>query len=173
MFGIIEIITGAKAVVPLVPGVIDIVEKLNKQKQDPTLVRIVQQVRIDTLEGAKRLRSELVAVLQDKTMDSELSLPLKRVGDDLSWLRDPVKKLRVQQCRDRINQVHRDLTSSTDELASILACMQRTEGFGDAYEVAEGVRADLDGLLSSQPPLRKVLETYIKFLDSYITRLQS
>jgi hypothetical protein len=51
--------------------------------------------------------------------------------------------------------------------------MQRTEGFGDAYEVAEGVRADLDGLLSSQPPLRKVLETYIKFLDSYITRLQS
>ncbi len=173
MFGFIEIITGAKAVVPLVPGVINIVEKLKNEKQDPTLTRVVQQVRLDALEGAQRLRSELVAVLQDKRMDSELSLPLKRVGDDLSWLRDPVKKHRVQQCRDRINQIHRDLSSSTDDLASVLACMQRTEGFGGAYEAAEAVRADLDGLLSTQPPLRNVLETYIKLLDNYITRLQS
>ena len=43
MFGFIEIITGAKAIVPLVPGVIKIIEKLNEEKQDPTLARIVQQ----------------------------------------------------------------------------------------------------------------------------------
>jgi len=173
MFGFIEIITGAKAVVPLVPGVIKIVEKLNEQKQDPTLARIIQQVRLDTLEGAQRLRGELVAVLQDKTMDSQLDVPLKKVGDDLSWLRDPLKKRRVQKYRDRIDQIHRDLTSSTDDFAGILACMQRTERLGDAYEAAEAARADLDGLLAGQPPLRKVLETYIKFLDGYIQRLQS
>jgi len=51
--------------------------------------------------------------------------------------------------------------------------VQRTDGLGDAYEVAEAVRGDLDGLLSKQPPLREVLETYIKFLDKYITALQS
>ena len=173
MFGFLEIITGAKAVVPLVPGVIKIVEKLNEQKQDPNLARILQQVRLDTLEGAQRLRDELVALLQDKTMDSQLNVPLKKVGDDLSWLRDPIKKRRVQKYRDRINGIHRDLTSSTDDLAGILACMQRTEGLGDAYVAAEAARAELDGLLSSQPPVRKVLETYVTFLDRYLERLQS
>jgi hypothetical protein len=173
MFGFIEIITGARTVVPLVPGIIKIIEKLNEQKQDPTLLRIVQQVRLDTLEGAQKLRGELVEVLQDKTMDAQLNVPLKKVGDDLSWITDPIKKWRVQKYRDRIDQVHRDITNSTDHLAAILACMQRTSGLGDAYEAAEAVRSDLDGLLAKQPPLREVLKTYINFLDGYIKRLQS
>jgi len=172
MFGFIEIITGAKAVVPLVPGVIKIIEKLNEEKQDPTLARIVQQARLDTLEGAQKLRGELLEVLQDKTMDTQLDVPLKQLGDDLSWLTDPLKKRRVQKYRDRIDQLHRDLTTSTDDLAAILACMQRTNGLGDAYVEAEAVRRDLDGLLFNQPPLRKVLETYINFLERYIKRLQ-
>src|SRR5438093_281470 len=105
MFGFIEIITGAKAVVPLVPGVIKIVEKLNEQKQDPNLARILQQVRLDTLEGAQRLRTELVALLQDDTMQSQLDVSLRKVGDSLSWLRDPIQKRRVQKYRDRIDQI--------------------------------------------------------------------
>ena len=169
MFGFIEIVTDAKAIIPLVPGVINIIEKLNQQKEERSLT----QVRLDTLEGAKKLKSELVEVLQDKTMDAQLDVPLKEIGDDLSWITDPIKKWHVQKCRDRIDQVHRDLTNSTDHLAAILACMQRTGGLGDAYKVAEAVRADLDGLLSNQPPLRKVLETYINFLNGYINRLQS
>jgi len=172
MFGFLEIITGAKQVVPLVPGVIEIVEKLTKQKEDPNLARILQQVRLDTLESARELRGELVALLQDKTLDSQLDVPLKEVGDNLSWIRDPVKKRRVQKYRDRINEIHRNLTSSTDDLAGILACMQRTEGLGKAYEAAEAARAELDGLLQGKPPVRKVLETYIKFIDAYIVRLQ-
>jgi hypothetical protein len=173
MFGFIEIITGAKAVVPLVPGVIKVIEKLNEDKQDPTLARIVQQARLDTLEGALKLRSELLEVLQDRTMDAQLDVPLKQLGNDLSWLTDPLKKRRVQKYRDRIDQIHRDLTTSTDDLAAILACMQRTNGLGDAYVEAEAVRRDLDGLLSNQPPLRKVIESYINFLERYIKRLQS
>jgi hypothetical protein len=145
---------------------------LKEQEEDPSLARIVQQVRLDTLDGARELRSELIAVLQDKTMDAQLNVSLKKLGDNLSWIKDPIKKMRIQKCRDRINQVHRDLTTSTDDLAAILLCMQRTDGLGDAYVAAEAVRGDLDGLLASQPPLRKVLETYINFLDAYITRLQ-
>jgi hypothetical protein len=173
MFGILEIFTGAKAVVPLVPGVIDVIRKLEKQNQDPSLARIVQQVRLDTLEAAQNLRSELVAVLQDKKMDAQLDAPLKKLGDNLSWLKDPVTKRRVQKTRDRINQIHRDLSISTDDLAAILLCMQRTDGLGDAYYAAEAARADLDGVLAKQPPLREVLSTYIEFLDGYITQLQS
>ena len=173
MFGFLEIITGAKQVLPLVPGVIEVVEKLTKQKEDPNLARILQQVRLDTLEGARELRGELVALLQDKALDSQLDVSLKEVGDNLSWIRDPLKKRRVQKYRDRINEIHRNLTSSTDDLAGILACMQRTEGLGRAYEAAEAARADLDGLLQGKPPVRKVLETYIKFIDAYIVRLQS
>jgi hypothetical protein len=173
MFGFLEIITGAKQVVPLVPGVIEIVEKLAKQKEDPNLARILQQVRLDTLEGARELRGELIALLQDKTLDSQLDVSLKQIGENLSWIRDPLKKRRVQKYRDRINEIHRNLTSSTDDLAGILACMQRTEGLGTAYEAAEAARVELDGLLQRKPSVREVLETYIKFIDAYIVRLQS
>jgi hypothetical protein len=86
MFGFIEIITGAKAVVPLVPGVIKIVEKLNEEERDPTLAQILQQTRLDTLEGALNLRNELIEMLQDETIHVQLAVPLKRIGNDLSWL---------------------------------------------------------------------------------------
>jgi len=171
MFGFFEVIAGTKAVLPLVPGVITIVQKLKKQDKDPTLARMVEQIRLDTLESAQRMRTELITMLQDPTFDAQLKLPVKQLGDDLSYLKDPAKKRHVHKCRDRIQAIHRELTNSTDDLTSLLVCLQRTEGLGEALAVTEAVRESLDNVLSKQPPVREVLDAYIKALDDYIDKL--
>lgn len=167
MFGLIEVATGAKAVIPLVAAVIKVIEKLNHNQQDSTFAQVVQQVRIDTLECAQGLRNELsglvlhpIGVLDVHQRVLPLDLPLNKFGNHQSCITDPIKKRRIQKHRDRIGEIHRDLTASTDHLAAVLACMQRTSGLGEAYGVAESVRRDLDEILLKQPGLRSVLESY-------------
>ncbi len=173
MFSLVEVFTGAKDVLQLIPPAIKIIEKLEQQKEDPTLVRILQQIRVDTLEGCQALRAELTQILKDvQSLNLPIDKPLGKVYEDLSWITDPMKKRKVQKLRDRVGEIHQDLTNATDHLASVLACMQKTAGLEDAYRTAETTRKDLDAILYDQPPLRKILETYIKFLDGYIIKLQ-
>ena len=173
MFALMELFTGTKAVVSLVPPMLKVVETLKKQRKDPTLERVIQQVRIDALESAQGLKSELIAVLHDfHGMQVSLRIPLSRAGDDLSWLTDPVKKHRIQQRRDKINEIHRSLTSATDHLGSVLACMQRTEGLGECYAVASEIRRELDQLALREPSMGESLESYLRLIDDYIAQLQ-
>ena len=173
MFGMLEIFTGAKAVVSLVPPIIKVIDTLKKQKREPTLDRVIQQVRLDALESAQALRSEIIAVLHDfHDMHVSPDTPLSRLGEDLSWVSDPLKKRRIQKRRDRVNDIHRNLTSATDQLGSVLACMHRIDGLGDAYSAADAIRRELDGVLFNEPSMGQLLETYLRLLDEYISGLQ-
>jgi hypothetical protein len=174
LLGLSDLVTGTKELLPLVPPLVEVFRKLQSQGQSPTTLQALHQMRLDSIESCQKLRMQLTQAIHDLpsigvNIDQSLSLNYQR----LSWFSNFPSKVQLAAQRRRIRQVHLQLSSASDELASMLVCAGSADGVGAAYQRAMEVRRYVDGLaLDEGISIRDLLLKYASIVDGYIMELQ-
>lgn len=172
MIGIDDALIFSKAGITLLPGIVDVVRKIRSSDHDPSLQAIIDQLITQTREQCRRLREE-IGLLEHSIREFGGGYD-KRLSDlyedihRLSFLR----KAKLNNHKRAIQNIHNALSSSVDDLVSVLLCSGRVASLKDANAITRAVRSDLDSLsFGDEKTLGEILTLYRKVIDHWVEEL--
>ncbi len=170
MFGLDDAIIFGKAGVSLIPGIVEVIKKVRKSEDDPSIQRILDQLQTDTRESCKRLSEETRNIERSlKELDVNPSKTLSEISEDLSWYQFGAKQ-KLSKHKRALRQIEENLSSSVDDFVSVLICAGRVPGITEANKISKSIKRKFDGM--EEKPIEEVLETFREIIDEYINELR-
>ncbi|MDB5811939.1 MAG: hypothetical protein JWN94_4061 [Betaproteobacteria bacterium] len=169
MIGLDDAVVAGKAGISFIPGIVEVVKKLRKSGPEPTIQRVIDQLITDTREECKKLSDETRALERSlKEMGVKPDKTLSEVYRDLNFLNFPAK-FSLNRHKKNLQVIEAKLSSSVDDLVSVLICAGKVSDLESAAEISQAVRKDLDGL--TDKPIGELLEIYRKTIDRWVQEL--
>ena len=173
MIGIEDALIFGKAGISLIPGIVDVVKKVRSTNPEPSLQRVIDQLITDTREQCKRLSDE-TRLLQVSLTDLSggKDKKLSELYEDVGLLNFP-RKNSIKKHKEALRNIHNALSSSVDDIVSVLICTGKAKDLKQASEITQAVRKDLDGLISSseEKTVGQILDVYRKTIDHWVKEL--
>jgi hypothetical protein len=170
---ILEAITAGTEALSLTAKLVELIKDSKRSGSPPALLELIIQIQGEAVHISRQFGArarEMMESLSRLGVDLDKSIP-QLLGELDGWL-DWRTRSKLNGAAGEFHALYQRLTQFLDDVTGVMICTGSVGNASNAYVEGLETKQRLDGLMLSNPPVRRILEEIIEISDRLFAQLQ-